>query len=462
MNGILRLKDLKNISGNITKQNYIKEHSDDIEFIECLKFLIDDKVLTGINRKKLNKEINQYFGLFASDILTFLKEIKGKSGSDYDIVNGRVTLNSLDTERRDILEGIICKDYKVGISTKLYNLCMPDDKITDQPYCGANSYSKKKAEDLFRKHDYAYSEEKCDGAFVNIHLYEDNIHFTGRSGLQIFIEGGFIKDVESLNCDLDVVLTGEIMVNGYSRKVANGMLQSYSDTISKNTEKSYKDFIKKYGLTTEEFQELIYAEVWDCIPKNDFENRKSTFKLKNRYKKVCEIVKSSKLIKPVEHRIVYSLKEALEHFKEITRKGGEGTVLKAEGDWKDGKPTTNLKLKIEFEMELEIVGFREGKAKSKFEGSLGSLIAQSSEGLLISGISGLDEKSGIRDLIWNNQSEYLGKIITVKCNGLSTNKKDIGKYSLLYGNFIEFREDKELANSLDEIFEIEKMALELN
>ena len=53
----------------------------------------------------------------------------------------------------------------------------------------------------------------------------------------------------------------------------------------------------------------------------------------------------------------------------------------------------------------------------------------------------------------------MGKILEVKCNGLSSNQE--GGHSVLYPNFVEFRDDKDEANTYEECVEIEKMNLSL-
>ena len=65
----------------------------------------------------------------------------------------------------------------------------------------------------------------------------------------------------------------------------------------------------------------------------------------------------------------------------------------------------------------------------------------------------------MRDEIWNNKDKYLGKIVEVKANGVSSNRD--GGYSLLYPNFVEVRDDKSIANTLEEILEIEKSISEV-
>jgi DNA ligase-1 len=127
--------------------------------------------------------------------------------------------------------------------------------------------------------------------------------------------------------------------------------------------------------------------------------------------------------------------------------------------WRDGKHKHQLKMKLIMDLDLEIIGFNEGAKGTKFEGTLGSLIVSTSDRKIISSCGGLKEKSGIRDEIWNNQDKYLGKIASIKCNGISSNKQ--GGYGLLYPSYNEIRYDKFDADSFDECMKIQEMKCQL-
>jgi len=140
-------------------------------------------------------------------------------------------------------------------------------------------------------------------------------------------------------------------------------------------------------------------------------------------------------------------------FNKVLNNGGEGTLVKSGVDgYKPGKPTYQIKKKMEFECELKIVGFKQGTEGTKYENSLGALVCESSDGKVKADPSGL--KEDLRDKIWSNQDDYLNKIITVRCHKISKSK-DNDYYSLLHPRFIKFRDDKMEADSYEEIAAIE-------
>ena len=57
--------------------------------------------------------------------------------------------------------------------------------------------------------------------------------------------------------------------------------------------------------------------------------------------------------------------------------------------------------------------------------------------------------------ITENQDTLLGTVTECKCNGLSSNSN--GGYSLLYPSFKNFRDDKDIADTLEEIIANENM-----
>lgn len=71
-------------SGKNDKIKIVKKNKDNELFIECLKFLLDSNIVTGLSKKKINKNVpldNELFIeclklLFDSDIATELSEKK--------------------------------------------------------------------------------------------------------------------------------------------------------------------------------------------------------------------------------------------------------------------------------------------------------------------------------------------------------------------------------------------------
>ena len=112
---------------------------------------------------------------------------------------------------------------------------------------------------------------------------------------------------------------------------------------------------------------------------------------------------------------------------------------------------------------MRIIGFKPGKKGTKYQDTLGSLTLESEDGKIKCNASGIEEKVKKKDIsrdeFWDNQEQYLNKIVTIKCNGLSLNKE--GGYNFYYPNYMCLRTDKDIANTEDEIIQIEKDVLKL-
>jgi DNA ligase-1 len=106
---------------------------------------------------------------------------------------------------------------------------------------------------------------------------------------------------------------------------------------------------------------------------------------------------------------------------------------------------------------LVITGWRPGKNKNK--DLFGSLICESSDGLLEVAVSGFTD--GHRKEIFESIDSYIGTIMSVDSNMIMEPSRDGKKWSLFLPRFAEFRKDKSEADSLDKIKEQFEAAIEL-
>jgi len=161
------------------------------------------------------------------------------------------------------------------------------------------------------------------------------------------------------------------------------------------------------------------------------------------------------MVQPVYKKELFSFEDAMTFFQECLNKGLEGIILKSkDGKWKDGKPNYQVKLKLEMDVDLEIVGFNYGTKGTKNEKVISSLICKSLDGILTAEPGGMDEKT--MQEVTNSQEELLGKIVHVKCCGITQAN---GKYSLLHPRVGDqkFRDDKVVADTFQQIKDNEDM-----
>lgn len=266
----------------------------------------------------------------------------------------------------------------------------------------------------------AYSQLKADGTRV---VY-DGV-FQTRSGSVLETLGYF-------DWLPDIRLDGEfVCFNGdefMDRQTSNGIIN-----------KAIKGTITK-----EEASSIVYL-VWD-IP--------SDKPYAERFKTLSEFVSqnSTKNVILIENCLVNNYDEAIQHFSEVRSKGLEGTILKNLDSKFENKRSKNIvKMKAEFEADLNVVGFEFGTGKNKDK--IGNLLLESEDGLIKC-------SCGIfKDFDESIRHEWLKdmpKIVTVRYNS-RIQSKGVEYESLFLPRIISRRDDKSQADSYDKIVKEESL-----
>ena len=346
-------------------------------------------------------------------------------------------------EEADIFENILKRDLRCGINVATINAAI-DGLIPEYPYMRCSLPDKSNL-GKFNWKAGVISQEKADGMFVNIIRREGGeILIQSRNG-SIFpmIEfGTLVTGLQQLKGFEDgTVLHGELVVIDISghvlpREEGNGMLNS----------------VLKCGEFPYGFYPKVY--LWDMVPLEDYKNGLCEKPYNARLYTLQTMVKDvlADNISMIETRVVHSMDEARTHYSEMTECGKEGTSLKdPRSIWKDGTSKGCVKFKIEVEVDLLVTGVNEGNGKNAE--TFGSLVCQSSDGLVEVAVSGFTDAD--RERIAGELDQWIGKrIITVRANNLMPIPQNGGKRSLFLPRFVEERLDKTEADSLDKIEEI--------
>lgn len=345
---------------------------------------------------------------------------------------------------REIIKRIVLKDLRMNLGTKIMNKVWPN-LIETTPYQGAKPFSKDLVNKLLNK-GKVVAQLKMDGCYSNAIIYKGSVEFVSRQGeVQHIPTLGFEKLP-------DGVLNGELTLRGFNNRAqANGIIRSIIDIEGKSeergakeTEKKKKAFEKKNNISYEEALTLIEYTAWDYLTLEEYYDKKSNRPYFRRLGKLYDLG-----VPVVEERILNTFEDIMSYYSEVVNKGLEGIIVKGyDSEWKDGKPNWSIKIKEEIHLDLEIVGYKIGTGKN--HGLVSSVICLSSCGKLRTVPTGMTEEQ-MKDFT-ENQKTYLGRILEVKCSGLSQDKE--GNYSTLHPVLIEVRNDKEVADSLEEILNI--------
>ena len=109
---------------------------------------------------------------------------------------------------------------------------------------------------------------------------------------------------------------------------------------------------------------------------------------------------------------------------------------------------------VEITLDLRITGFNYGTPGTKNENLISSLNVETEDGLLKTSPGGIAEAD--MEYITENQDELMGKLVEVKCSGLS--KDSEGNWACLHPVFVKIRDDKNEGDTLESARQIEKMA----
>lgn len=351
------------------------------------------------------------------------RQLTGKKAIDY------ITRleGSLSAEDGEILFRIIKKDLRCGLTESTMNKIWPD-LIYTPPYQRCSSFNKK---NLAKLKLPAYSQTKSDGMYVDIIANDGKVIYRSRNcevkpynnqATDGMFEQGFVYMGEALYTDDK----GKIM----SRKDGNGRLNADDVDTSR-----------------------IVFVLWDIVPIADYNARLCKIKYATRLNTLkLSIAGKSDALRLVSTKVVNSVKDIIDHFKEEVEKGEEGTVIKnQDGIWADHTSPDQVKCKIEFECELEIIALEEGTGKNA--GRLGAAVCASSDRKLVTGVgTGFSDKQ--RQELWDDPAT-VGKIITVKANDIVKDRNRDVFALFLPRNIaaVEVRTDKTTADTYERIVE---------
>ncbi len=123
-------KQIQETSSLNEKKEIVINNKDNELFKECLKFLLDGNVTTGIAEKKydsvkvitpdlMHNDVNQEF----KELLNYIKQ--HNTGREEDIIQAKAWCYDFDEDIKKFVRGMIIKNIKLGADAKLVNKCIP-------------------------------------------------------------------------------------------------------------------------------------------------------------------------------------------------------------------------------------------------------------------------------------------------------------------------------------------------
>lgn len=333
-------------------------------------------------------------------------------------------LEALSPDDAKVIERIIQKDLKCGVSTSTANTVWMG-LIKEYPVMLCSQFEQKLVDKIKWP---AYVQLKMDGmrfnAIVRHTLIDSSIEFRSRNGKEIELLGNLDQEFIALSNGVDCVFDGELLVvkdgNILDRQTGNGILnKAVKGTISKSE------------------ASMVQATVWDVIPFAYFTYGYCPITYDVRFKKLQDMTMPER-VHLVEHTEVTDIDAANDLFQEYLSQGQEGIILKGRnGEWEDKRSKTQIKFKGELECDLKIVGTEPHKRNPDW---LGAVLCESLDGVVQVRVG-----SGFNDDQRTNLKDVIGKVCAVKYNARIKNKQ--GEHSLFLPIFVELRDDKDVADS---------------
>ncbi len=440
------IEQMKTLSTEKEIQFLLSTVKDDTTWLNILTSALDPKINYWI--KTINdehwEEIRNSLGTFIPTSVEYALD-KIKALSNREITGDAAYIYLMDilaySSEPELIKLIIKRDFKMGVGVKTLNKAYGSSFIKETPYMRCSLLSEKTLKNISYP---CYSQLKCDGQYIAMTITADGIETVSRQGKDYDFLKHFEKDAIALrnSYGYDITLTGEMLViddSGVSnRETGNGIVQKFG---------------KGTG-TLEEVKDLKFI-VWDVIPYSSYLDSKDDELYEKRFNTLLnnlEITKSETIL-PIEYKICNTQQEVYDHYFECIERGEEGSVIKDfKLEWKSGTSTKQLKVKLSFDCDLRIIGFKNGKLDTWNEKILGAVICQSEDGILEVSVGQWTEE--LRYKIWENQEDYLGTVIEVTAHRLTKDKKT-ERPSLYLPRFKSFRKgDKDTCDTYERIQEI--------
>jgi hypothetical protein len=408
-------------AGRNYKIDLLKKHVNDETLQEVVRLALDP--FTQFYQRKIPEYVRGPHTLTMKAAIKQLGHLSSRAITGNAAIDHlRSTLECLPDGDAKVIERIIAKDLKCGVSIATANAVWPN-LIHEYPCMLCSQYEEK----LVNKIQWpAYVQLKMDGMRFNAIVKGGTVQFRSRNGKEIELLGNLESEFLEIAQGIDCVFDGELLVNDkgtvLDRQTGNGILN-----------KANKGTIK-----TDEARK-VHATIWDVIPYADFVAGVCKVPYQTRYQSL-QAMNLPEKIHLVETTTVYSLDAANKIFEEYLAQGQEGIILKDfRSIWENKRSKGLIKFKGELECDLRIVGVQAGTGK--YEGMLGAILCESADGVVkVSVGSGFNDEH--RQTLGD---EIVGKIVAVKYNARITNKE--GEQSLFLPIFVEIRNDKDVADS---------------
>jgi DNA ligase-1 len=419
-------KEFQSTSSTIEKQNLLQRYESNKLFKEVLKFLLDPMVVTGISKKKIDKNVRIVYHETESgdyDLLDLLDYVKAhNTGADDNIAFVQWYINTLtnNEDLQSFLKSIITKSLKLGVDVKTVNKVYGKDFIPVLNVMLGTSVEKCK----IPEGTWFAISQKLNGSRC---FYYKGKLYTRQGKIYTGCEH-IIKDIERINNhyfedENAWVYDGELILKD----------SSLSDS---------EAFQKGVGIANsdKENKEELKLVIFDTIPTDEFEEgqSRSTYwarkVLLNGYaRNIKELNLSNIEVVPMFYEGI-DQSEIWKWLDYAEENDMEGIMINLDTPYECKRTKNLIKVKKFYTLDLKVVDAVGGDGRLK--GTLGALVVDYKGNTVNVGSGFSDEQ---RKEFWENRDSMIGRVIEVKYKEITKNK-DTGLESLQFPVFVSLRE----------------------
>ena len=398
---------IANTSGKNDKIKIIKQNKDNELFVECLKFLLDSDIVTGLSKKKINKKVAVMGDRLETieEAMEYLKQ--HNSGKDSDIA---MIKDFCDRQEgcKLFCEGLFTKSLKIGVDVKGVNKAIPNLIQQHQVMLASKFEGKLKGE--------VSMSLKLDGIRNSAMIESGRIIHKSRQG----------KVVEGLN-QINQALE-ELELDGYF--IDGELIRINHDNIPSDENFRLTTTVVNSKSDNKEGLEFV---VFDMTPIEDYHRGKCDMTYIERLKLMEEkIGNGNEFIRLVpKYGITKDVDEIYDKLNEVVNRQLEGLMLNTlNGKYEFGKrPKSIMKVKKFQDGDVLVTDVIEGDGR--LVGTLGKVEVQFKyKDKIYTNYVGSGFSDSERSYYWEHKDELIGRIITISYFEISTNKQ--GEYGFRF------------------------------
>lgn len=415
MQEVIKLfRQIQETSSLNDKKKIITDNKDNELFKKCLRFLLDNNVITGISNAKLNKNLGfvvKGIMLNFETVMDYLLE--NNSGRDVDIAWMQQFISrQLDKE---FYSQMITKKFRLGADAKLVNKCIPGLIPTFDVMLGTSIEKVKLKGD-----ERIFISQKLNGtrcAFVGDKCMT-------RQGKEYIGLQHIIEDLQEL-VGTNMFVDGELV---YKNK--EGLTDS--EAFQKGTGIAMSKDEDKSDLKLIVFDMFPLDEFWNGQSKETYSERLFNYLLPLRNKVTSNHFENVSVV-PMFYN-GYDHAEIWNWLDYAENNDMEGVIINLDTPYECKRSKNLIKVKKFYTYDLEVVDVEEGDGRNK--GTLGALVVKYKNNTVNVGSGFTDEE---RKDFWENREDIVGRVIEVKYKEITTDKKT-GLESLQFPVFCSLRE----------------------